>query len=84
MKREISFCKAHSNEAMKYKFMCLISKYLFKRSSNKIKRLCLFLLPKRGSCGFIIVFKKSGFVTLIFNPEFYILLKTGTIDKKFN
>lgn len=35
MKREISFWKAHSNEAMKYKFMCLISKYLFKRSSNK-------------------------------------------------
>lgn len=35
MKREISFWKAHSNEAMKYKFMCLISKYLFKRHSDK-------------------------------------------------
>lgn len=70
MKREISFWKVHPNEAMKYKFMCLILKYLFKRTSNKNQEPPASLdYPEEV----IVVYnsiKKSGVDILVFNPEF--------------
>ena len=39
MKREISLQKAHSNETMKYKFVCLLSTYLFRIYSNRSQEL---------------------------------------------